>query len=119
MRKLWLRALVSALATCLPGGVFAGCGHSGGVDFCGPELIGLLYVTNSGVLYVRPTTRLSTPPPGFACTPVSGAYFVLSPNLANFQQIYAALLAARTSGVPMTLVADPAQATCTILYVTL
>jgi len=118
MKKL-LRAALLTAASCLPGAVFAACGHNSGVDFCGPELVSLIYVTSSGLVYVAPTTPLAPTPPGFACSPVSGRYFVLEPNAGNFKQIYAALLTARVSGAPVTLVADPAKATCTIVYVTL
>jgi hypothetical protein len=114
-----LRAMLLSVAACLPVRVIAGCGHSSGVDFCGPELISLLYVTGSGLVYVQPTSSLMPAPAGFTCSPVSGSYFVLDPKASNFKQIYAALLSARISGAPITLVADPAQPTCTILYITL
>jgi len=118
MRNLERTALV-ALAMCLPAGVFGACGHSVGVDFCGPDLLRLIYINASGLVYVRPTGPLVPLPSGFVCTPVSGVYFVLNPNAANFQQIYSALLSARVEGATVTLVADPAQPTCTIMYVTL
>ena|SRR5215467_10584230 len=115
------RLCVAALSVAgwLPGAVFAACGHNSGVDFCGPELVGLLYVADSGLVYVKPTTPLTPPPPGFVCAPAGDGYFVLNPKAANFKQIYAALLSARVSGAEVTLVADPAQSTCTIVYVTL
>ena len=116
-----LRRLVAlGLFLWPPVGVLAACGHAAsGNDYCGPELIGLLDVDGSGAVYVRPTSALSPTPAGFACKPVSGAYFVLSPSNGNFRQIYAALLSARISGAPVTIVSDPAQSACTILYVTL
>jgi hypothetical protein len=110
---LWLSALGVASA------VFGACGHSLNTDYCGPELIRLIYVDTGGLVYVQPTTALAPAPTGFVCIPVAGEYFVLTPNSANFKQIYAALLSARVAGAPVTLVADPAQPTCTILYVTL
>jgi hypothetical protein len=118
MKEL-LGVAVLAVACWLPGAVFANCGHNSGVDFCGPELIGLLYVTESGLVYVRPTTPLTPTPPGFVCTPAGGGYFVVDPKAANFKQLYAALLSARVSGAEVTLVADPAQSICTVVYVTL
>ena len=117
--KTWLCVAVLTVAGWLPGAVFAACGHEVGVDFCGPELVGLLYVTGSGLVYVRPTTALSPAPAGFLCKPAGGSYFVLDPKASNFKQVYAALLSARVSGAQVTLVADPAQSTCTVLYVTL
>ena len=117
--KTLLRATVLTMAAWLPGTLFATCGHNSGVDFCGPEFISLLYVTESGLVYVRPTTPLAPPPAGFLCKPVGGSYFVLDPKASNFKQVYAALLSARVSGAEVTLVADPARSTCTILYVTL
>ena len=114
-----LRVALLTVAGWLPGVVFANCGHNSGTDFCGPELIGLLYVTESGLVYVRPATPLTPAPTGFVCTPAGSGYFVLDPKGANFKQIYAALLSARVSGAEVTLVADPAQPTCTIAYVTL
>jgi hypothetical protein len=118
LKKL-VRAASLLLSLCLPVGAFGACGHVTGVDYCGPELISLLYVTASGYLYVQPTTPLSPTPQGFVCTPASGIYFVLAPSAPNFKQIYAALLSARVSGAPVTIVADPSQSTCTITYVTL
>lgn len=114
-----LRTLFLCLLACAGTAAFANCGHSGGSDYCGPEPLSLVYVTASGLVYIKPTTPLSPAPIGFACTPVSGSYFVLNPNAANFKPLYAALLTARASGAPVTLVADPAQPQCTILYVTL
>jgi hypothetical protein len=116
--KKLLRVAVVTIAG-LAGPVCANCGHSSGVDFCGPELIGLLYITESGLVYVQPSTPLTPPPAGFVCTPAGGGYFVLDPKAANFKQTYAALLSARVSGAEVTLVADPAKSTCTIVYVTL
>jgi hypothetical protein len=115
-----LRAtMVQLLVACVPAGVHAQCGHSEGVDYCGPELIQLLSITSSSAIYVQLTTPLSPAPAGFGCTPVSGRYFVLPPAIRNFKQIYATLLSARVSGAPVTVVADPTQPTCTVLYVTL
>lgn len=118
MKKL-VHAAALFLSLCNPAAVFSDCGHVVGTDYCGPELISLLYVTASGYLYVRPTTPLSPAPQGFVCTPVSGSYFVLPPSAPNFKQVYAALLTARVSGAPVTIVADPSQSACTITYVTL
>ena len=97
MNKL-LRVAVLTVTGWLPGAVFALCGHSEGIDFCGPELLQLLYVTGSGLVYVQPGTVLTPPPTGFVCKPVGGSYFVLDPKAPNFKQIYAALLSARVSG---------------------
>jgi hypothetical protein len=98
---------------------YADCGHAGTTDYCGPELIQLLYVSANGAVYVQPSTPLAAPPVGFLCKPVAGAYLVLNPAAANFKQIYATLLAARISAAPVTLILDPGQAQCTITYVTL
>lgn len=117
--KEFLSVAALTVAAWLPGVVFGNCGHNSGVDFCGPELIALLYITQSGLVYVQPTTPLSPTPAGFACAPAGGGYFVLDPKAANFKQTYAALLSARVSGAEVTLVADPAKSTCTIVYVTL
>ena len=119
MNRLQRVAALLTLAAWLPGAALANCGHDSGVDFCGPELMSLLYVTQSGLVYVRPSTPLTPRPTGFVCAPVGGGYFVLDPKATNFKQIYAALLSARVSGAEVTLVADPAQSTCTIAYVTL
>jgi hypothetical protein len=117
---LFRRLVFLALFLWPSAAAFAVCAHSGtGNDYCGPELISVLYIDGSGAIYVRPTTALSPAPAGFVCAPVSGAYFLLSPNNTNFKQIYAALLSARVSGAPVTLVSDPAQPICTILYITL
>lgn len=70
MKKLQCVAVL-IVAGWLPGAVFANCGHNSGVDFCGPELISLLDVTQSGLVYVRPTTPLTPAPTGFVCTPNS------------------------------------------------
>ena len=118
MKRL-LRVALLTVASCLPWAVFATCGHSGGVDYCGPDVVGLIYVTSSGLVYVQPAGPLNAAPRGFVCAPAGGSYFVLEPNATNFKQIYAALLTARVSGAPVTLVADPAKSTCTLMYVTL
>jgi len=54
-----LRTFGPALAACVPVGVFAGGGRSGGVDFYGAEPAALLYISTSGALHVRPATRLA------------------------------------------------------------
>jgi hypothetical protein len=113
------RGAVAVLASFLPAGLFADCLHAVNTDYCGPELIRLLYVTSAGAVYVQPSTALEPAPQGFVCKPVAGAYFVLDANAPNFKQIYATLLSARVAGAPVTIVADPARSTCTILYVTL
>jgi hypothetical protein len=114
-----LRVVLLIMAGGLPGAVFATCQHSQGADFCGPDPISLLYVTSSGLIYVQPSGLLQAIPAGFTCSPVAGSYFVLDPKASNFQQIYALLLSARSTGAgAVTLVADPAQSTCTILYAT-
>ena len=118
MKKL-LGTMVQILAACVPAGVYAQCGHSEGVDYCGPELIQLLYITSSSAIYVELTTPLNPAPAGFGCTPVSGRYVVLRPEVRNFKQIYATRLSARVSGASVTVVADPTQPSCTVLYVTL
>jgi|HubBroStandDraft_6_1064221.scaffolds.fasta_scaffold193085_2 hypothetical protein len=118
--SIFRRILFLALFLWPAASTWAACAHSAtGNDYCGPELISVLYIDGSGAIYVRPTSTLSPAPAGFVCAPVSGAYFLLSPNNANFKQIYAALLSARVSGAPVTMVSDPAQPICTILYVTL
>lgn len=116
--KETMRAALLVLAGSSSAGAFAMCGHgANGVDYCGPELIQQLYVTEKGSIYVRPTSSLSPAPPGFACTPVSGVYLVLDPTAANFKQLYAALLSARLSAAPVTIVTDPNKSECTITYV--
>jgi hypothetical protein len=118
MPKLANMLLAVALAAMVPS-AYADCGHAGNTDYCGPELIQLLYVSANGAVYVQPSTSLVTPPAGFLCKPVAGAYLMLSPAAANFKQIYATLLSARLSGASVTLILDPSQAQCTITYVTL
>jgi hypothetical protein len=109
-------------AMCVSILVFAGstafaCGHSGSTDFCGPEKIGLLYVTTSGNVFVLPSSSLIGN--GVACTPLSGQYAVLSAAAPNFKEVYATLLAAKLSDYQVKLVMDPTQTQCTITYVTL
>jgi hypothetical protein len=118
MKRL-ARSGIATLASCMPMGVFGNCFHAVGTDYCGPELVRLMYVTNAGPMYVEPTTALEPAPQGFVCKPVAGRYFMLEPSAPNFKQIYAALISARVAGAAVTLVADPARPTCTILYVTL
>ncbi len=118
MQGLW-RAAIAVLVSSLPAVTFADCIHAVNTDYCGPELIRLIYVTSAGPVYVQPTTSLEPAPQGFLCKPVAGAYFVLDPNAPNFKQVYATLISARVAGAPVTIVADPARSTCTILYVTL
>lgn len=96
----------------------ADCGHSGNIDYCGPELIQLLYVTASGAVYVQMTSPLTPPPAGFLCSPVAGTYLLLNAQAPNFKQLYAALLSARMTGAAVTVVLDPTQSQCTISYVT-
>ncbi len=117
--KTLVRNAVLVVATCHPAGVFGACAHVEGTDYCGPELVSVIYVTASGAIYVRPTSPLTPVPSGFVCKPVSGEYFVLAPSAPNFKQMYAALLSARVSGAEVTIAADPSQSTCTIAYVTL
>jgi hypothetical protein len=117
--KGFLRAAPAVLASCLPAAVFASCLHAVDTDYCGPELIRLIYVTSAGPVYVQPTTALEPAPQGFVCKPVAGGYFILDSNAPNFKQIYATLISARVAGAPVTIVADPARSTCTIIYVTL
>jgi hypothetical protein len=93
------------------------CGHAGATDFCGPEKIGMLYVTTSGNVYVLPSSMLVGN--GVACTPLSGQYAVLSSAAPNFKEVYATLLAAKLSDYQVKLVMDPTQSQCTITYVTL
>jgi hypothetical protein len=118
---MFIRRILSLALLLWPtASALAACAHSAtGNDYCGPEPISLLYVDSSGAVYVSPSSLLSPKPSGFACTPVSGAYFLLSPNNASFKQIYATLLSARIAGAPVTIVSDPSQSACTILYVTL
>ena len=118
MPKLAKMLLPIALAGMVSS-AYADCGHVGSTDYCGPELIQLLYVSANGAVYVQPSTSLATPPAGFLCKPVAGAYLLLNPAAANFKPIYAVLLSARMSGAPVTLILDPGQAQCTITYVTL
>ena len=115
-----MRAGLLALAGAAPAAVFAICGHGqDGTDYCGPELIRQLYITKMGTGDVRPTTPLTPLPSGFACAPVSGTWFILDPAAPNFKQLYAALLSARVSGAPVTLVTDPTKHDCTISYIEL
>ncbi len=93
------------------------CGHAGSTDFCGPEKIGLLYVTTSGNVYVQPSSALVGN--GVVCTALSGQYAVLSASAPNFREVYATLLAAKLSDYQIKLVMDPTQSQCTITYVTL
>jgi hypothetical protein len=92
---------------------------TGGTAYCGAEVIQLLYVSQTGVVYVQPTSSLNPAPANFPCTPVGGSYFVLQPTAAAFKQIYSLLLSARISGAPITMVSDPTQSACTISYVTM
>ena len=117
--KGFSRAALAVLASGLPAAVFASCLHAVNTDYCGPELIRLIYVTTAGPVYVQPTTSLDPAPPGFVCKPVAGAYFILESSTPNFKQIYATLISARVAGAPVTIVADPARSACTIIYVTL
>ena len=114
------RILLPALLLLPTASALAVCAHTAaGNDYCGPELVSLLYIDSSGAVYVKPSTPLAPTPAGFACRPVAGSYFVLNQSNANFKQIYAALLSARIAGAPLMVVSDPSQSSCTILYVTL
>jgi hypothetical protein len=114
-----VRAVIGVLGSCLPAGVFASCLHAVDTDYCGPELMRLIYVTSAGPVYVQPSTSLEPAPTGFVCKPVAGGYFLLDSNAPNFKQIYATLISARVAGAPVTIVADPGRPVCTIAYVTL
>lgn len=118
--KRFVRALLALGFVALPSAAFAICAAgTAGTAYCGPEVIQLIYVSQSGAVYVQPTSNLSPAPANFPCTPAAGAYFVLNPTSPAFKQIYTVLLSARLSGAPVTMVTDPTQATCTISYVTL
>lgn len=91
------------------------CGHSEATDYCGPELIAMIYTRASGQVYVQPSSSWT----GAVCLPVSGSYAVLLSSAPNFKLLYALLLSAKVSGSPVQMVMDPAQSTCTITYVTL
>jgi hypothetical protein len=114
-----LERVGARLAICLamvPACAWATCAHEAdGTDACVSEQIQLLYVTQSGAVYLQPTSSLA----GFSCAPVSGTYLLLNPAAPNFKAAYAALLSARVVGATVTLVMDPSQSTCTISYVTL
>jgi hypothetical protein len=85
MTKL-LRAGLWVSALGLSSTVFGACGHSVNTDYCGPELIRLVYVDAGGLVYVQPTTTLAPVPAGFVCTPVSGESFVILDNQAPWEQ---------------------------------
>ena len=90
-----------------------------GSDACVAEVIQMLYVTQSGAVYLLLTSSLAPASTGFSCTPVSGRYIVLNPAAPNFKALYAALLSARMVGAPVSVVMDPNQSSCTIAYATL
>jgi len=113
MKQLF-RALV-VIAGLTTGLTAMACGRSQSVDYCGPELIAVLYTTASGAIYVQPSSSWS----GVVCTPISGVYAQLLPSASNFKQVYALLLSAKLSGFQVEMVMDPAQSQCTITYVTL
>ncbi len=112
-----LRAAIYAAMLFGVGNTAMACGHAGSTDFCGPEKIGMLYVTSSGNVYVSPSSSLVGN--GVVCSPLSGQYAVLSSLAANFKEVYATLLAAKLSDYQVKLVMDPTQSQCTITYVTL
>jgi len=119
-----LQSLLGArLAICLamvPASAWATCARQAdGTDVCISEQIQTLYVTQSGAVYLLPTSSLAPSSAGFACTPAGGRYLLLDPAAPNFRAVYAALLSARVVGAPVTLAMDPSQSTCTISYVTL
>lgn len=111
----WLLASLCAVAATICADAAFACGHNDGADYCGPELIGTIYVTAAGSVYIRPSSSWS----GVVCSPISGAYALLNPTSANFKQLYAMLLSAKLSGEQVTMVMDPSQPQCTITYVTL
>jgi hypothetical protein len=96
-------------------GTALGCGRGDAADYCGPELIAMLYTTASGLVFIQPSSAWN----GAVCVPVSGTYAQLLPSAPNFKQLYALLLSAKLSGSQVQMVMDPAQSTCTITYVTL
>jgi hypothetical protein len=112
-----LRVVICTLTLLGAANAALACGHAGSTDFCGPEKIGLLYVTTSGNVYVQPSSTLVGN--GVVCTPLSGQYAVLSAAAQNFKEVYATLLAAKLSDYQIKLVMDPTQSQCTITYVTL
>jgi hypothetical protein len=112
-----LRLAFCTVALLFIGNTALACGHAGATDFCGPEKIGMLYVTTSGNVYVLPSSTLVGN--GVVCTPLSGQYAVLSSAAPNFKEVYATLLAAKLSDYQVKLVLDPTQSQCTITYVTL
>jgi uncharacterized membrane protein len=111
----WLAPCLCTIAAAIWTGPALACGHGGGADYCGPELISALYVTAAGSVYVQPSSSWT----GVVCSPVSGSFAILNPAAANFEQLYALLLSAKLSGEQVTLVMDPSQPQCTITYVTL
>ena len=115
-RPSYMQYLLGAFAgIAMTAGTAGACGHSGATDYCGPELIAMIYVTSSGNVYLQPSSSWG----GVVCTPVSGTYAVLLASAANFKQLYALLLSAKVSNNQVQMVMDPAQSTCTITYVTL
>jgi hypothetical protein len=112
--KQFFRALL-VMGGLVQGLTAMACGHSQSTDYCGPELIAVLYTTTSGAVYVQPSSAWS----GVACTPISGLYAQLLPSAPNFKQVYATLLSAKLSGFQVEMVMDPGQSQCTITYVTL
>jgi hypothetical protein len=111
-------ALLALGLAIAPACVWATCAHGGdGTDACISEQIQMLVVTESGAVYLMPTSSLASA--GFVCSPVSGRYLLLNPAAPNFKALYAALLSARVVGAAVTLAMDPNQPVCTIAYATL
>lgn len=115
MTRFVLSLLGAFTGIAMAAGTASACGNGEGTDYCGPELITMIYVTSSGDVYIKPSSAWN----GVVCAPVSGTYAVLRPSAANFKQIYALLLSAKLSGNQVEIDMDRAQSTCTIAYVTL
>jgi hypothetical protein len=113
-------ALLAFSLAMVPTWAWATCERGpDGSQACVAEQIQLLYVTQSGAVYLMPTSSLAPATTGFSCEPVSGRYLLLNPAAPNFKALYAALLSARVVGAPVTMALDPTQPVCTIAYVTL
>jgi hypothetical protein len=110
-------ALVASALVIVPAASWATCARDAeGSDVCGSEQIQTLYVTQTGAVYVTPTSSLAPSSTGFSCAPVAGRYLLLNSTAPNFKALYAAILSARVVGAPVTLVMDPTQSACTIAY---
>jgi hypothetical protein len=112
--KAFLVAIFASGAIAFSQGTLA-CGRADSVDYCGPDLIAVIYATTAGPIYVQPGSAWT----GSVCTPIAGIYAQLLPSAQNFKQVYALLISAKLSGYQVRLVMEPGHAQCTISYVTL